>query len=579
MAKLSEQGLLVAENRYFHEGENWGSLALRVGEAIASVEQDKSYWTDQFAGVIDDMLFIPGGRTLRNAGRMKAGLLNCAALPIGDSIEEIGKAVQNAMILWSYGAGIGIDFSPLRHKGLPLRSKGGTASGMVSFLEVFDAIRIFDVIASKIETGGQRRSGCLAMCKVSHPEIKQFIRTKQDTSKFKSFNLSVAINDPFLQAVEDDDTWDLTSAGHKAETVKARELWAFILDNMISSAEPGLINHSKLVANNSYYFQHISCTNLCGEIPLPAYGMCCLGSLVLPAFLKGASTDWTEMGQTIEVAVRFLDNVLDVNNYPIHEMSVVTKQSRRLGLGVMGLADYLIAKKIRYGSEQALRETEKLFRFIRDRSYMASIGLAKEKGAFPAYLKRDYCNASFIRKLPPKLRSSLKECGIRNTCLLAAPPTGTTHLVAGCSSGIEPVFAMAYRRKDRISERVYIHSELQKILENGTETGMPFWLVDSGDLSPSDHLDMQVGVQKYLDNSVSKTINCPKGITVDDLSGLLLEYMRDLVGVTVYVDGSRGEQPLNRLTFKEAKKHLPKAVNDVAEEDGIGGCRSGACDL
>lgn len=573
MAKLSEQGLLVAENRYFHDGENWGSLALRVGEAMASVEQDKSYWTDQFAGVIDDMLFIPGGRTLRNAGRMKAGLLNCAALPIGDSIEEIGETIKNALILWSYGAGIGIDFSSLRHKGLPLRSKGGTASGMVSFLKALD------VIAATIETGGQRRSGFLSMCKVSHPEIRQFVKAKRGDGALSYSNLSVAINDPFLQAVEDDDSWDLISAGHKAETVKARELWAFILENMIETAEPGLINHSKLVANNSYYFQHISCTNLCGEIPLPAYGMCCLGSLVLPAFLKGASTDWTEMGQTIEVAIRFLDNVIDVNNYPIHETSVVTKQSRRLGLGVMGLADYLIAKKIPYGSDKALRETEKLFRFIRDRSYMASIGLAKEKGAFPAYLKRDYCNASFIRRLPPKLRSSLKKCGIRNTCLLAAQPTGTTSLVAGCSSGIEPVFALAYRRKDRINERVYIHSELQKILDTGTEKTRPFWLVDSGDLSPSAHLEMQVAVQKYLDNSVSKTINCPKGVTVDDLSGLLLEYMRDLVGVTVYVDGSRGGQPLRRLTFKEAKKHLSKAVGDVAEGDDASGCRSGACDL
>jgi ribonucleoside-diphosphate reductase alpha chain len=566
---LSKNAQEIAEKRYFQEGETWEQLCVRVGRSIAKNEQDMA-WADIFSEEIYSMNFIPGGRILRNAGKVRQSLLNCAVLPIGDSIEEIGETIKNALILWSYGAGIGIDFSPLREEGRPLKSKGGESSGMVSFLEAIDAV------AKTIETGGQRRSGCLGMCRVGHPEIEKFIDAKQEDGKLSYFNLSVAINEEFLFRVEEDLEWELTFAGRVTKTVRARELWDKILNSMILTGEPGVINYDKLTKNNSYYFQNISCTNLCGELPLPAYGLCCLGSLVLPSMLSGRNTNWKRLETSVRNAVRFLDNVLDCNYYPLLETELVTKESRRIGLGVMGVHDYLMAKEIRYGSEKAIQEIEKLFKFIRDTAYIASADLASEKGAFPKYARSQYNSASFIKRLPAKLRMYIKEKAVRNCTLLAAPPTGTTSLLPEVSSGLEPVFALATRRKDRVSERVYIHPKYREWLKNSDgRRKRPEWLVDSSMLKPEDHLDVQVTTQKYLDSAASKTINCPKDTTVDMLSSLLLEYIRDTVGVTVYVDGSKGDAPLTRLTDSEALELLDME-EDVAE---IAQCKSGTCDL
>ncbi|NIW13537.1 MAG: ribonucleoside-diphosphate reductase, adenosylcobalamin-dependent, partial [Candidatus Thorarchaeota archaeon] len=327
---------------------------------------------------------------------------------------------------------------------------------MTSFLTAIDGV------ARTIETGGQRRSGCLAMCRVGHPEIERFIGSKLKDKELSYFNLSVALNKDFLQKVEEDEEWELSFAGQVVKTVKARDLWYFILESTIKSGDPGLINYDNLVKNNSYYFQSISTTNLCGELPLPAFGMCCLGSLVLPAFLSGRNTNWKKLESTIRNSVRFLDNVLDINYYPISETERVTKDSRRIGLGVMGLHDYLMVKEAKYGSEKSIYEIDRLFKFIRDTAYIASIDLAQEKGAFPKYSKTQYNMASFIRKLPPKLRMYLKEKAIRNCTILSAPPTGTTSLIAEVSSGIEPVFSLACLRKDRVSDRMYVHPMADK---------------------------------------------------------------------------------------------------------------------
>jgi len=514
------------------------------------------------------MAFIPGGRILRNAGKLRQSVLNCAVLPIGDSIEEIGDTIRNSLVLWSYGAGIGIDFSTLRQEGVPLRSKGGKSSGMVSFLEAINAV------AKTIETGGQRRSGCLGMVRVGHPEIEKFIDAKQEDGKLSYFNLSTAINEQFLTAVENDEDWELVFAGQVAKVVKARKLWHKILNSMITSGEPGLINYDNLIKNNSYYFQNISTTNLCGELPLPAYGMCCLGSLVLPNMLSGRYTNWKKLEVSIRHAVRFLDNVLDVNFYPIPETERVTKESRRIGLGVMGLHDYLMKKEVRYGSEKSIYEIDRLFKFIRDTAYIASIDLANEKGAFPAYSRTEYNMASFVRKLPAKLRIYLKENAIRNCTILSAPPTGTTSLLPEVSSGIEPMFSLAYSRSDRVSDRVYIHPEMRKWLATG-EKEKPEWLVDVSDLVPEDHLDVQIAVQKYIDSAASKTINCPKGTTPTKLSKLLLEYIHDLKGVTVYVDGTKEGQVLNPMTVTQARKHLD--AEQMADEEGVQ-CARGLCE-
>jgi ribonucleoside-diphosphate reductase alpha chain len=566
--KLSDNAQEIAESRYFLDGETWEDCCRRVGQAIA-VNENGGDWAETFAEEIYNMNFIPGGRILRNSGKLKQSILNCAVLPIGDSIEEIGETIKNALILWSYGAGIGIDFSPLREKGRPLKSKGGESSGMTSFLKAIDSV------ARTIETGGQRRSGCLAMCRIGHPEIRKFIESKLKDKELSYFNLSVALNKDFLRKVEEDEEWELSFAGQVTETLPARELWHLILESTIKSGDPGLINYENLVKNNSYYFQSISTTNLCGELPLPAFGLCCLGSLVLPSFIFGRNTNWRKLETTIRNSVRLLDNVLDINHYPILETERVTKDSRRIGLGVLGLHDYLMKKEVRYGSEKSIYEIDRLFKFIRDTAYIASIDLAQEKGAFPKYSKTQYNMASFIRKLPAKLRMYLKEKAIRNCTILSAPPTGTTSLLAEVSSGIEPIFALAYSRKDRVSERVYIHPKYKEWLTKQKKK-IPDWLVDVSNLLPEDHLEVQVAIQKYIDSAASKTINCPAGTTVEELSSLLLEYIYDLKGVTVYVDGSKEGAPLNRLSISEARKHL-----DVADLNGgsVQSCRGGACDL
>ena len=564
---LSSNALEVATKRYLQEGETWEQACIRVGDAVAISEVDRQ-WKDVFAEMVHEMSFIPGGRILRNAGKLRQSVLNCAVLPIGDSIEEIGDTIRNALVLWSYGAGIGIDFSPLREEGKPLKSKGGHSSGMVSFLEAIDGV------ARTIETGGQRRSGCLAMCRVGHPDIEKFIDAKLEDGKLSYFNMSVAINKEYLTAVEEDAPWDLTFAGQVIRTVSARKLWHKILNSMIVSGEPGLINYDNLIKNNSHYFQNISTTNLCGELPLPAYGMCCLGSLVLPNMLSGRRTNWKKLENSIRNAVRFLDNILDINFYPISETERVTKESRRIGLGVMGLHDYLMVKEARYGSEKSLYEIDRLFKFIRDTAYIASSDLAKEKGAFPQYSRTNYNLASFVRKLPAKLRMYLKENAVRNCTILSAPPTGTTSLIPEVSSGIEPVFSLAYNRKDRVSERVYIHPQMRKWLDN-KEKVKPEWLTDVAELVPEDHLDVQIAVQKYIDSAASKTINCPKGTNVTKLSALLLEYIHDLKGVTVYVDGSKEGQVLNPMSVAQARKHLDAEQMD--NEEGVQ-CARGQCE-
>jgi ribonucleoside-diphosphate reductase alpha chain len=564
---LSKNALEVATKRYLQENETWEELCIRVGDAVAMSEVGKQ-WKDVFAEEIHEMNFVPGGRILRNAGKLRQSVLNCAVLPIGDSIEEIGDTIRNALVLWSYGAGIGIDFSPLRPEGMPLKSKGGKSSGMVSFLEAIDGV------AHTIETGGQRRSGCLGMARVGHPEIEKFIDAKLEDGKLSYFNMSVAINEAFLAAVEADEPWDLVFAGQVNRTVSAKKLWHKILQSMIVSGEPGLINYDNLTKNNSHYFQNISTTNLCGELPLPAYGMCCLGSIVLPNMLSGRYTNWRKLENSIRHAVRFLDNILDSNFYPIPETERITKESRRIGLGVMGLHDYLMIKEARYGSEKSLYEIDRLFKFIRDTAYIASIDLAIEKGAFPQYSRTHYNKSSFIRKLPAKLRMYLKENAIRNCTLLSAPPTGTTSLLPEVSSGIEPVFSLAYNRKDRVSERVYIHPKMREWLESKERT-KPEWLVDVSDLEPEDHLDVQSAVQKYIDSAASKTINCPKGTTPTKLSKLLLEYIHDLKGVTVYVDGSKEGQVLNPMSITQARKHLD--AKSMPDTEGVQ-CARGQCE-
>lgn len=574
---LSDQALEIATDRYFMDSmEDWERLSHRVGsEAARSENGYLSQYKDKFAEIIYNLLFLPGGRILRNTGRPRGSLFNCYVLPVGDSRAEIGKWFDNSLNLWGEGGGIGSNLSFLRPRGAPIKGVGGHSSGPVSFLEASNAV------AKTIESGGSRRAAALACMNVSHPDIMEFIDAKTVHDRLSHYNISVIVNDDFLEAVEADSEWQFKFNQQAYGTIPARDIWDKIIENMVTGAEPGLLHWENLISNNSYYFDPIIATNPCGEVPLGAYGVCCLGSLVLTNFTiplsgGGAKTDWKNMERVIKLAVRLLDNVIDINKYVLRENDINAHEGRRIGIGVLGLADYMFAKEIRYGSPKAVEETENLMKFIRNVAYEASIELAVEKGAFPKFDPIAYSKSNFFKTLPAKaLRMAIKDKGIRNVTCMAMPPTGTTALLPEVSSGIEPLFLRAYIRNDRVSNRVYVHPIYKNCLEQDEKP--PEWFVDTDDLKPEEHLDIQASVQKFTDGGVSKTINLPKNTTAEDLSRLTLEYIRDLKGVTVYVDGSRDKQILNKLTKKEVKEYMK--TGDVSTAPDIMECATGACEI
>lgn len=596
--QLSNNSLSIAQSRYFMNGEDWEKCIDRVVNTISTPEiNNRNKIKDQFFEVIYNMDFIPAGRILRNSSRPRGSLFNCYHLPIGDSIEEIGQLYKDALTLWSEGGGVGINFSPLRPRKDPIHGKGGHSSGLVSFMEGAD------FISRLIESGGSRRAAANGHIDVSHPElldfidakllkpditkwlkedtpdeIRKFVKEKVDVGSLTHFNISVMVNNEFLERVERDKNWTFKFKQKEYGTVKARDIWTKIVKNMVNCAEPGLINWTNFAKNNSYYFLPVLGTNPCGETTLGPNEACDLGSLVLPNFITGnINTNWKKLDYVIKVAVRFLDNIIDINKYVLNEIDINVHKSRRIGLGIIGLAEYLFAKKVRYGSQKAVAETERVMRYIRDAVYQASVELAIEKGAFPMFDPIAYGKASFIRKLPASLRMDIKKFGVRNCTSMALAPTGTISLLADYTSGIEPLFAKAFIRKDRVSERLYVHPKYKEILENNEKT--PDWYVDAFELKPADHFEMQVACQKFCDASVSKTINLPPETTEEDLSNLLLEYIYDLKGVTVYRDGSKEGQILNKVTEKEVRKYLINGNIDENMTEGDIRCASGSCEI
>ncbi len=572
--ELTENALKIATDRYFQEGENWEDCCFRVASNIASAENNsKNKVQDRFMDIIYNQYFMPGGRIFRNAGRPRGSLFNCYLISIDDNIEEIGQCLKDSLILWSEGGGVGVNFSALRPRGDAILGKGGVSSGLVSFIEAADAV------SHTIESGGSRRAAAIATVNIAHPEVVDFIDAKLVHGKLAHFNISVSVNEDFLEKVEANDDWSFTFKQKKYGTVKARHIWDKMVNNMVACAEPGLINWTNFQKNNSYYFAPVAGTNPCGETTLSPYEACDLGSLVLPNFITSGNinTNWKKLKEVTKVAVRFLDDIIDVNKYVLKKIDVNVHNIRRVGLGVIGLAEYLFMKQIRYGSAKAVEETERVMRAIRDAAYEASVELAIEKGAFPKFDSALYGKASFVRKLPAELRMDIKQHGIRNCSLMALAPTGTISLLTNYSSAIEPLFAKAMRRSDRVSDRIYIHPKYEEFLASGEP--IPDWFVDSFDLEPKDHFEIQVACQKYCDGAVSKTINLPSETTNQDLSKLLLEYIRDLKGVTVYRNGSREGQILNKLTDDEIKTYIKdRNVENSLDEDSVQ-CASGNCEI
>ena len=419
MTELSSNALEVCNKRYFEEGEGWEQCTERVARVVAQHEKDYKKHEADFQNILYNKLFLPGGRILRNAGREKGSLFNCFHLPISDSIEGIGQFYKDALTLWSEGGGVGCNFSSLRPKDDPIIGKGGNSSGLVSFLIAGDHL------SETIKSGGGRRAAGICHVDVSHPEIIDFINAKLTDKKIANFNISVMVTDEFILAVERDADWDLKFKQKVYRTIKARELWDLIIRNMIRNGEPGLINWTNFRKNNSFFTSPVTGCNPCGEAHMSPHESCDLGSVVLPNFITGTiNTNWKLLEETINTSVRFLDNIFDISKYAIKANEIKSNELRRIGLGVMGLADYFFYKKIRYGSDKALYETERLMKFVRDVAYAASIRLASEKGAFPAFEPIDYAKASFVRKMPAATRADIKKYGMRNVTTSSIAPNG-----------------------------------------------------------------------------------------------------------------------------------------------------------
>lgn len=558
---LSDNAQQIIERRYLGDSDMcWDDIARRVGMGVGY-----GPYGEIFTQMISDMDFIPGGRILRNVGRRRGSLFNCYCLPIGDSREEIGQLFKDALCLWGEGGGVGINFSTLRPKGAKILGAGGQSSGLVSFMRAVDAI------AATVESGGQRRAAALGLCEIWHPEIERFIRAKSKDGDISYFNISVGLNERYIDAVRCGVSWPLTFNSIVEKNVDATELWEGIIQSMHANGEPGLLNMTNFRKNNSYYFAPVQGTNPCGETCLEEYGVCNLGSLVLPNFVAGTRVKWTKLQETIKNAVRFLDTCIDLNVYTISSVEQAAKRGRRVGVGVMGLADMLFSLKLRYGSPDCIDFIEKLFKFIRNASYEASIELAMEKGTFPAFDSGAYCKAHFIRTLPPSLRTSIRKHGIRNVTLLAMAPTGTISLVPEVTASIEPLMYKAYERRDRVSNRYYVH----KLLKQNRHVDLD-WYVDTTDLTPEDHLNMQIAIQKYTDSAVSKTILLPEDYSASALSELLLESIDDLKGVTVYRNGSREGQIINPI-MDHNNIDFDNEVT-TQDEESIK-CATGTCEL
>ena len=516
----------------------------RIANALAEVEADKAGWADKFYGALEDFAFLPAGRIIAGAGTGRSvTLFNCFVMgTIPDAMGGIFAHLREAALTMQQGGGIGYDFSTLRPKGAPVKGVGADASGPLSFMDVWDAM------CRTIMSAGSRRGAMMATMRCDHPDIEAFIEAKREPGRLRMFNLSVLVTDPFMDAVKHNLPWDLTFDGTVMRTVEARALWDKIMHATYSYAEPGVIFIDRINRrNNLNYCESISATNPCGEQPLPPYGACLLGSinlarLVRNPFEETAHLDMDRLRELVPLAVRMMDNVIDVSRFPLEEQTREAQTKRRIGLGVTGLADALIMCRARYGSTEALRLTAEWMAAIERTAYLASTDLAREKGAFPLYDKDAYLAGETIQGLDADVRAAIAQHGIRNALLTSIAPTGTISLLAdNVSSGLEPVFSFTYTRRillpdgTRQEEEVSDYAfRLFKRLK-GDNVPLPDYFVDAQVLKPADHVAMQAVVQKYVDSSISKTINMPVDIDFEEFKSVYLQaYEQGCKGCTTY---------------------------------------------
>ncbi|MFQ6551783.1 adenosylcobalamin-dependent ribonucleoside-diphosphate reductase [Aestuariibius insulae] len=548
----------------------------RIATALAEVEADPSDWQPKFYAALEDFKFLPAGRITAGAGTERSvTLFNCFVMgTIPDTMAGIFDGLKEAALTMQQGGGIGYDFSTIRPKGAAVHGVAADASGPLSFMDVWDAM------CRTIMSAGARRGAMMATMRCDHPDIEDFITAKSDPQRLRNFNVSVLVTDPFMEAVKADADWDLVFDGKVYKTLKARLLWDRIMQSTYDYAEPGVIFIDRINRmNNLRYAETIAATNPCGEQPLPPYGACLLGSinlarLVSDPFEDGAEIDHDVLDDLVATAVRMMDNVVDASRFPLPQQQEEASNKRRIGLGVTGLADALLMLGLRYGSEEAARQTERWMHRIARAACLASAHLAREKGAFPLFEAEPFLDSGSLEHMDEDVRAAIAEHGIRNALLTSIAPTGTISLYAGnVSSGIEPVFAYSYTRKvlqkdgSRTEEEVVDYAVQLYRDTHGADAELPDHFVNAQTLAPLDHVRMQAAAQKWVDSSISKTINCPEDISFDDFKDVYMAaWDQGCKGCTTYrpnaVTGSV-------LTVSESKpEEVAPPERDQAEMGG-----------